>query len=370
MKRMAILAAMAVGAPAFAANVFVKNANVSSAQQAHRDELTQMVRDSVKLSPGQSLVWSESQADVVLQPTLMGGDGSFSLRVDRLRNGEVVQSTERTAGDWREVPDISRQATMSVIAGSDEGYRNAQAQNLAPSEYPQRSAPSTNRQDRSIAAPYAAAQSRTAPTGTDSVATPPDDSTNANAPQAQTPAPPPPPAAEPAPAPTSEASTAGENRSSNPIEKLRKSPGHWIVGLGPGFGIGMNANNIMYSANGGYGWDLSQRYALKVIGEADFGSGSDNARMIDLAVGGDVILGANKFAAGGKPYVTADLGLGNARNQTNDQTNGVTAGVGAGLRYAMSDERNLDVLLHYKAMTSTIDNANPSVLGIRAAFNF
>lgn len=344
------LAASLIAAPAVAANVFVRSATVSASEQDRRDDLTQIVRDSVKLSPGDYLVSSESRADAVLQSILMGSEGSYALRIDRLEDDEVVSSTERSVGDWRDIADIAHQATLSALE-TDERADDRNVAEVWPA-FPPEARPSMNEPEGALSggdvdpdAPYAARDSD-ASSSTTSGATMSGDASS------------------------STEELAGESRGFRPVETSRRSPGYWTVGLGPGFGVGMESGNIMYSVAGGYVWELAQRISGKAVLEANLGSGSDNAQLIDLSAGADAYLTQDPVVGSARPYVTADVGFGTARNQRSETQAGVTAGAGTGLRFAATDATNMDVLLHYKLLTSTLAGANPSVLGIRAAFNF
>ena len=344
MKTTALAAAalsLAFCARALADNIFVRDANVSASQMDRRDDLTQLVRDSVQQMPDDYLVSSESRADAILQPTLMGSDGSYSLRIDRIEDSKVVSSTERSVGDWTDISDISRQATLTALADPDSAASQDHfVETTAPDSVPSQA---KGTQTAAIGATARAGRSATE----DSVS-------GATAGTADADAQP----------------SGGESHGFNPIQALRTSPGHVTVGLGPGFGMGMNSANAMYSATGGYIWDFTPRFAGKVMGEADLGSGNDNARMLDAYIGADAYIPEIYMGDNAKPYVTANLGIGSARNQASDGATGLTAGFGAGVRIPTNEKTDLDILLHYELLTASVDGANPSVLGIRAAFNF
>jgi hypothetical protein len=131
----------------------------------------------------------------------------------------------------------------------------------------------------------------------------------------------------------------------------------------------MATDNIMYSLAGGYVVDLNPRFAGKIVGEADIGSGRDDARLIDIALGGDFHL-LEAEIGGARPYLTADLGVGSARTQASDSHVGLTAGGGLGMTFASAGQSSFDILVHYKVMASAIAGANPSVLGVRGSVSF
>lgn len=171
---------------------------------------------------------------------------------------------------------------------------------------------------------------------------------------------------------SSTVSRGGESRGSGPGSRRSGAfgPGKLSIGLGPSFASGMNADNVMYNAALGYSWDLNPQLAAKVVGEANLGSASDNGRLMDVSVGGDVYIDRIAAFSSARPFVSGTLGLGTARNQASDTATGVTAGAGAGFRFATDSPQTVDVLVHYKIMTAAVAGANPSVLGLRAGVNF
>ena len=166
------------------------------------------------------------------------------------------------------------------------------------------------------------------------------------------------------------AATGGESRAFTPIKDLEQAPGHATFGVGPGFGGGMNSDAVMYSLAGGYVWDFDRHFSAKAIAEADLGSGRDVARMLDVAVGADAYLTQDDFLNVAKPYVTADVGIGSARNNNNDANTGVTVGGGAGLRFSSKMRQHMDLQAHFKLLTAQVASTNPSVFGVRASINF
>jgi hypothetical protein len=312
--------AVALSAPVLAENVFVREASVGKKTSAFRDVLTKSVRDTVRdavrTRPSDQMVATEEAADVVLVPRLRGTEGNYTFRIERHDRGVPVASVEVEAGSPDELAPVSSRATSAILNGDEP------AQPMASSAEPQTSGSSGSR---------------------DSI--------------------------EGGGSRSGSSLTASEARRRPAIAGLFGN-GRFTFGLGPSFGSGMNADNIMYGGAAGYVWDLTPRFAAKVIGEADIGSGRDNGRFLDLAAGGDFYLDDARFIESTRPYVTADVGVGSARNQASDSQIGIVAGVGAGLRIASSFAQTMDIGVNYKLLTTTVAGANPSVLGLRASVNF
>lgn len=160
----------------------------------------------------------------------------------------------------------------------------------------------------------------------------------------------------------------GEVRAPSPRIMDPNRPGYFELGIGPGFGMGLDTDRVMYDINASYNRNFSDRLTGKIIGDFNLGSSSDSARFIDLGVGVDAYLQEVQMSYG-IPYLSADLGYGFVRNN-NDRTQDAPAvGVGTGFRFA-AEAINFDVNLHYEFLTAQLDSTTPSILGIRAAMNF
>lgn len=122
MKRIftALAVLMFFGQMAWAADVFVKQTKTKNVPPHQAAEITQAVKQAVRNMPEHRLVQSERQADFVLQPTLIQNGDEQILRVEKLKNGELISMSEEMIRPLS--PMQSRAVTATETAMAEDQY--------------------------------------------------------------------------------------------------------------------------------------------------------------------------------------------------------------------------------------------------------
>ncbi len=323
MKHLFSLAVLLGAAPAVAADIFVTDTIVQSgATQEEADSVHQLVHNSVVRMGRDRVVEDEGRAEFTLQPRLMKLGDSYILTVERRRGDEIVYASQVKAGDVGELDRAARRATMAALNDpsirGDEEY----AANDAP-EFGSRSA-ATSETDEQRPDPIGAA-----------------------------------------------AAAAGARSSARPGYQL--NPGnkmyrYWSLGLGPALMRRVETDDLFYSLSAAHLWDIHPRASVKVLGEANFSTGREDASMYNLAAG------ASWFflpTANGAAYLTGDLGYGFAESAIGNDADGFTFGTGVGYQFFRTSRTTMDVLLRYAVLTKELEEDGfPQLLGARLAVNF
>ena len=168
--------------------------------------------------------------------------------------------------------------------------------------------------------------------------------------------------------PAEPAVAGGDIRSPSPRIMDPDRPGYFQLNVGPSFALGLESDTVMYDIVGAYNYNLSDRITAKLMGDFNLGTGSDAARLINLAVGADIFMNEVRMSYG-IPYLTADIGYAMARNQDDKTLDAPSLGAGAGFKLA-AEALNVDINLHYSIMTDQLEGRTPSVLGLRAGLAF
>jgi hypothetical protein len=305
-------AVMLAGQAALAANIFVPQATGDQLSQEQRQQVTDMVKSAVEGHEEHSLVQSEQEAEIVLQPSIVQRGGNFVLRIEKQRDGQLTAVSEQSIPSADVTENQARTITQATL---DEGAQAEQQGMMAGG-------------------------GQQGGEDTQSGMT-----EGADSPAAQ-----------------------GDVRAPSPMMAQRQGNSFFQIGVGPAFGIGMESDRIMYNIHGGYNYNINEQITGKVIADFNLGTGSDTARMISLLAGADWVL-QDMSTAAGLPYVTGEIGFGSARNANDVVENGPVIGLAGGFKFA-AQQLNWDVNLHYTIMTSQLEGRTPSVLGLRAAIGF
>ena len=338
MKTLATLLAavftVAIAQTASAASIFVRDAKGTGLDKGQASHVTDMVKRSVSNMPEHTLVMSETDADFVLVPTLISRADEQFLRIEKEKDGQVMAMAEEPIRDSAAAGDRTLAATESALQGDDyvaddEAMKSEGDRGIASVP------PSDNMaMDDSASGTTMANEGNMAGADTGMAAAP----------------------------------ATGEVAAPSPALQNPNRAGFFAIGVGPSFGLGLDQDDVMYNVIGSYNRNFSDYLTGKIFGDLNFGAGSDSGRFINVGFGADVYP-ATFTMAGGKPYVSGDVGYGFTRNDEDATKDAITVGAGAGFRF-MAQELNMDVNLHYTLLTAQLDGTNPSVLGLRAAVNF
>jgi hypothetical protein len=373
---------LAFGSSAFAADIYVRNAMGSDLSSSQVSRITQEVKRAVTKNGQNTLAQSESDADFVLQPSIVQRGDQMVLRVEREKDGEVLAMSEQPlsssdiqASDASHVTDIALQNGESNDAGTDDQSGSLSGAtsssdtmaNTNTQDYPAKENTGSYQQNsQSNYNANGSAVSGSTVSGTDMNAT--DNSMNNSTANSST---------------VNDASsgmasadapklnrdaTSGDIRAPSPRVLNQDRPGYFQIGLGNSFGLGLETDEVMYNINAGYNYNLSQMFTLKGLIDANLGTGAEDARFIDLAVGGEFYPEQNLFNWGA-PYLGADVGFAFVRDG-NDKTEDAPAlGANAGFKF-QALQLNWDLAVRYTYLTGEIDDTHPSIFGGHVAVNF
>ncbi|MCM2282992.1 MAG: DUF481 domain-containing protein [Bdellovibrionaceae bacterium] len=306
--------------PALAADIFIADTiKQSGATRAEADSVHQLVNNTVVTMGQDKVVQDEMDADYTLQPRLMKLGESYILTVERRRGEEIIYASQVKANSVNELDRASRRATMAALS------------------------------DRSVRGEEEYAQGKEVDSGTRSGAT-------AEGPR------------EERPQIFRGADAESRMRPGYQLNPGSKTYRYWSLGLGPALMRRVETDDLFYSLSAAHLWDIHPRASVKVLGEANFSTGTEDASMYNLAAG------ASWFfmpTANGAAYVTGDLGYGFAESALNNDADGFTFGTGVGYQFFRTSRTTMDVLLRYAVLTNELEEDGfPQLIGARLAVNF
>ena len=371
---------------AFASDIFVRDArgNMSRRQVA---EVTSLVKNAVRNMPEHTLVRTASDADFVLQPSVIARGDEMVLRVEKQRDGEILSMSEEAINSV----DSSKNRAMAVTetalqetsygksdspaGGSDDDGATSSATTQSSDDMALDSESSASSEDAAVATDAPRASTRPAKSAQlaqagplevqevrrSNASTPAAESSNATNYSGTG-------VDSTARSPGADASV-GELTSASPRMVNPDRAGQIQLGVGPAFGINMQNDSVMYDLIAAYAIDFSDNIVGKVFGDFNLATGSSNARFINLGVGADYFPNRD-FLTFGKVYLGGDLGYAFTRDNSSRTEDNVAAGIGAGFKFQAA-EMNWDVNAHYTLLLAQIADQNtPSVFGIRVALGF
>lgn len=320
---------LTLGSAAHAADIFVRKAYGSDLSKDQADEITFTVRRAVSRMPEHHLVNSEDLADFVLQASVVNRRGNRLLRVEKLKDGDLLAASED------ELP-----ANHFSTKGAEVATETA-LQNDDIASYP-------TDEDGTISG--ATTQSPTDSSSTSTATTDPSGASTLGASDASPMA-------------------GGEVRGPSPLFSRPDRMGAFQIGVGPAFGLGMNSDQVLYDITLGYAAPVNESVSIKGFGDLNLASGGDANRFLNFGVGADIFPLQSQLVMHGQPYLSADAGYAFTRDRNSATQDGIAVGAGGGFKF-MAQDLNMDVNLHYTILTAKLQNDYPSVFGIRAAFNF
>jgi hypothetical protein len=365
-KIFAVLAVALSSQAALAADIFVREAKGVDMTSIDKSQVTDAVKNAIRSMPEHNLVFSETSADLVLQPALVKKGSQNVLRLQAIQGSDVIATNEQPLppkAGGQQISGVTRFALSrlppQITQGQSAQASNQGLQGQEPQAPQGMQEPSVDHGTGSVSgstggvSPNGAAtdshQQRSLSRGARGT----QDTTSQSA------------------TTTDESTMGGETRGAapQPSTGLANRAGYFTLGAGPAVSVGLNSDNVLYGLTAGYNVDFNERIGGKVFGNLDMGSGSDSSRMINIGAGANLYFPEAAIARG-RPYLTADVGYGNARrNKTDDLADGVAIGAGGGFQFA-AQNLNMDLLLRYQILTSQIRDNTPSILGINLAVNF
>ncbi len=348
-----LIAALAFGQLAGAADIYVRNAKVGQElSDSDARKTTEAIRDIVSNSSDHTLAKTQAGADFALFPVLQKSGDQYVLRIEKLQNGRIVSTTQTRLDSLENIRTVARPIVDDAITSqasndSSMGSRSSATNDLNNTV--------GNEQMHHGMAPSARVDRRGLLTDRTPVSRKADTTRSAATQEAPT---------------IENAPSAGTSSGIAPARpRIMGQEGHWNLAAGPELGVNLGTNNVLYGLNAGYVVPFTQRFDGKVFGEAALGSGSDVARVFNVGIGTNIGFGTSVVTKG-KPYIDADLGYAWVRDNSDTSNNGVSLGTGVGYQFAATNSTDLDVLLRYDFVSATVANSNPSVIGARLGINF
>lgn len=367
-----VAASLAFTSSAMAADVFVQQTRGSDLSRSQVAEVTGLVRGAVKSMPEHQLVDRAGAADFVLQPTVLARGDEMVLRIEKIKDGEVLAMSEERINSF----DASRSRAVAVTetALQDDGYGDADEEGTL----------SATSQSADEADSYAADSSDTSEVSNSSESSDSEgaiDATNmrsnsytdsspnrevGRAPAAAA-------AADntsyaPANSNANGTPSVGELTAASPRLQDPNRAGQIQLGVGTSFGIGLENDNVMYNVLLGYAVDFSDNFVAKAFGDLNFGTGSEASRFLNFGVAGE-FYPSRELLTFGKPYLGADIGYAFARDSDSNQADNVALGAGAGFKFQAA-QLNWDVNAHYTILLDDVAGDTPSVFAVRVALGF
>jgi hypothetical protein len=337
-----LTATLALSSSAMAADVFVRQARGSDLSRKQIAEVTNLVRNAVGGMSEHQLVNRASDADFVLQPSVLSRGDEMVLRIEKVKDGEILAMSEETINSF----DASRTRAMAVTetALQDDSY--------ATDDDGTASAVTTGADDSDAYSSQGAID--TTNTNTSGSANLSQQSAGGNTGYT--------------PSNGAGSASVGELTAASPRFQDPNRAGQFQLGVGPSFGIGMNNDNIMYDILLAYAVDLSDTFVAKGFGDLNFATGSESSRFLNFGVAGEYYP-TRELLTFGKPYLGADLGYAFVRDAQSNNTDNLAVGAAAGFKFQAS-ELNWDVNAHYTILLDDLNGDTPNVLGVRVALGF
>lgn len=298
-----------IGPSALAADVFVRQTRGSDLSPDQKDQITEMVRNSIRKMPEHSLVQSENQADFTIEPSIVQDGEQKFLRIEKRKSGDLLAQAQ-------EPITLDSVASDSAMAATEAAM---QGDLIATGGYDDTAASSSSGTSQS---------------------------------------------------PSVDLAHGGDVRAPSPFVASSDRWGAFQAGIGPAFGAGMGSDQLLYDINLGYAVPINDTVSGKAFGDLNLATGADANRFINLGLGAEVFpLQSQAVMGTARPYLTGDLGYAFTRDKQEVTKDAPAVGAGAGFKFA-AQQLNMDVNLHYSILTAKIQNDYPSVLGLRAALNF
>lgn len=329
-----------------AADIFVDETVLQSGvTQQEADTVHDLVRNSISTAGGDKVVKSEGEADFTLQPRLMKLEDSYILTIERREGEEITYASQVKAESLTGLERAARRATLAAV--------NAPASGQQPEE---QSVAGTTQEDQ----PQDAQQqegSQSAATGEaadeQQQAQQQDEAAKKERPSIIDP--------EPARAFSATRPGAQLNPASRPYR-------HFTVGAGPFIPRRLNTDDLFYGLSVGHSWDVHPRASVKLLGEASFTTGDEDAYLYNLAAGGSYFFWPTN---NGVAYVTGDVGYGLAQSAIDEDLDGFSVGTGVGFQFLRTDKTSLDLLLRYAILADEAEEEDfPQLVGVRLGVNF
>jgi|GEM_PF-6610819 len=341
------VAILSFASSVFASDIFVREAR-GNLTQRQRAEVTSLVKNAVRNMSEHTLVRSASQADFILQPSVVQRGDDMVLRVEKQKNGEILSMSEETINSVNASRDRAMAVTETALADTDYGHSYATDDDGA--DYATSSATSSSASDMDsnsrpldVTNESARTRTETSPTyqatGVDSTAH----------------------------SPGADASV-GELTAASPRMANPDRIGQVQLGVGPAFGINMKNDSIMYDLMAAYAADFNDNFVGKIFGDFNLATGSDVTHFINLGLAGEYYP-TKEYLTFGKPYLAADLGYAFARDNLSRTGEGLAAGAAIGFKF-QANQLNWDIAANYTSLLSQIADATPQVFGIRVAVGF
>lgn len=321
-----IVTLLVFSSSAFASTILVKEAR-GNLTQRQRAEITSLVQNAVRKMPEHTLVRKAAAADFVLQPSVITRGDELILRVEKIRNGEVLAMSEETINSVNASRDRAMAVTETALqdtsygtaypSDDDGGTRSATTTSVTTTE--QQQDLRTNDADATARSPGADA-------------------------------------------------SVGELTSASPRMMNPDRAGQIQLGVGPSFAINMKDDALMYDFLAAYALDFSDNIVGKIFGDFNLGTGSSTTRFINLGVAGEYYP-TRELLTFGKPYLGADLGFAFTRDALGRTGDAPAVGAAAGFKFQAA-EMNWDVNAHYNILLAQVADETPSVFGVRVAVGF
>ena len=354
---------------AFAADIFVRDTQGPDLTEDQITEVTELVERAVERMPEHSLVVSEDLSDFVLQPSVSQHDNQMVLRIEKIKEGEILASSEEVLPTTQVNSQRAYAATETALQNDDIASTPVDSTTSSSS-----SASTTSADDDALIESNSEANSHSvesnamAESGVVSDTSTNSDATSTSEDNAMISTPDTPANLSPLSGDQT-AMGAGDVRAPSPIFQRPDRMGAFQVGIGPAFGIGMDSDQLLYDVHLGYVAPVSDLFSIKGFGDLNLATGGDANRFLNFGVGADVFPIQSETIVGGRPYLMADVGYAFTRDKNSVTQDAPAVGAGGGFKFA-TEQLNMDVNLHYTMLTAKIRDDYPSVLGVRAALNF
>lgn len=254
---------------ALADDIFVREAHGVGLTQTQCEEITRLVETAVRQIPDQKLVSSESLADFVLEPSITTRDGRLALRVDKIRNGEIVASGIEPLPHAKLNSRHAHAATENALLAEET---------ISGTTMP------ADTEDESVAGHHPAVG-------------------------------------------------VGDVRAPSPIFHGADRKSSFQIALGPAFSTGMATDQLLYNVNLAYALPVHEYVSLKGIGDFNLSAGSESTQFMNFGLGADLFPMGTAAVTGGRPYLTGDVGYAFIRNKNDASTEAPAVGLGGGYKF-------------------------------------
>jgi len=323
---------------------------------------TKLIEGAVSSRPGDHLIGNKSDADFILQPRLLKLGDEHLLTVEKISNNEVVYVAQTKLAHIEDLDPAARRATLAVITEPAAAPTTGQEP-----QRPQRETASEAMPEPMPGVPYiievvpppgrAASASPSSPSSSSASSSTSSTSTSLRQPASLE--------------PDAAQDTARSGQSQTRIVHVLppRKIGYVSLGVGSFISRRLDTDRLMYGFNLGYRWDIDPRVALKLTGEANFSSGADSSRFLNLNAGANYFLPVGLETV---PFLTADFGYGFADANNGEQADGFGIGIGAGLEFLRTTETTVDLLLRYAVILDSLETTggSPALIGARTTVNF